>query len=83
VEISKLWKWNLHVSNLTFQELQHESKIKAIGAQKLKASKIGQNMNQVVSAKGALTCKMAMFGGFPEVFHKRIDTVSASVIKKI
>ena len=55
---------DLHVSNLTFQELQYESWIEAIGAQELGVQKVGQNMDQVVPGKGDLTSKMAMFGGF-------------------
>jgi len=40
--------------------------IEAIGSRELGVSKVRQNMSQVVTGKGDLTGKMAMFGGFPK-----------------
>jgi len=66
-EIFKLSKWNLHVFDPTFLELQQESAIEAIGAQKRGVPKgshwLLENMNQVqlVSGNDDFTDKMATF----------------------
>jgi len=43
--------------------------------------KVGQNRNQVVSGKGDLTGKMAMFGGFVRNVPQKIQKNSMDVFK--
>ena len=43
--------------------------------------KVGQNRNQVVSGKGDLTGKMAMFGGFVRNVAQKIQKTSMDVFK--